>query len=143
VRIFAPRRSDAANTPASLRSCLQRDETFTVCRLATSGAKGVNALLRKFIASPPLLICHMRIYVKGEVENYLEKSFYDLSTLNLNDCNTYNRMRIIATERYCLHLTDPFLPDGSLDHGVDFVGIVRDLNCEYGILNDIPNRLED
>jgi WASH complex subunit 7 len=113
-----------------------------VYRLATSGAKGVNALLRKFIVSPPLIICHMRIYVKDEVENYLEKSFYDLSTLNLNDCNTYTRMRIIATERYGLHLTDPFLPDGSLDHGVDFIDILRDLNREYVILNDIPNRLE-
>ena len=40
-------------------------------------------------------------------------------------------MRIIATERYGLHLTDAFLPDGSLDHGVDFVDITKDLNREY------------
>jgi hypothetical protein len=84
----------------------------------------------------------MRIYVKGEVENYLEKSFYDLSTLNLDDCNTYNRMRTIATEKYGIHLTDPFLPDGSLDHGVDLIDIVRDLNREYGIFDAIPNRQE-
>jgi len=86
----------------------------------------------------------MRIYVKGEVENYLEKSFYDLSTLNLNDCNTYNRMRIIATERYGLHLTDASLPDGSLDNGVDFIDIVKELNREYNMefMNDVPNRLE-
>jgi hypothetical protein len=73
----------------------------------------------------------MRIYVKGEVESYLEKTFYNLSTLNLNDCNTYNRMRIIANEKYGIHLTDPFLPDGSLYHAVDFIDIVRDLNREY------------
>ena len=84
----------------------------------------------------------MRIDVKGEVESYLEKSFYDLSTLNLNDCNTYNRMRIIANEKYGIHLTDPFLPDGSLDHAVDFIDIVRDLNREYKFLDDISNRLE-
>ena len=64
----------------NLLSCLQCDNFFTVCRLATSGAKGV----KESIALPPLHICHMRTYVKGQVENYLEKSFYDLCTLNLN-----------------------------------------------------------
>lgn len=99
-------------------------------RLVNSGAKGANTLLRKFMALPPLYICHMQLHVRKEVENFLERSFYDLSTLNLNECNTYNRMRIIATERYGLHLTDPFLPDGCLDIALDFMDIVKDLSRE-------------
>lgn len=98
--------------------------------MVTSGAKGVNALLRKFITLSPLYICHMQLHVRKEVENFLERSFYDLSTLNLKDCNTYNKMRIIATERYGLHLTDPSLPDGCLDIDLDFMDIVKDLNRE-------------
>lgn len=66
-----------------------------------------------------------------EVEKYLERTFYDLCTLNLNDCKTYAEMRSIANERYGLNLTDPYLPDGSLDQGVDFMDILRDLDREY------------
>mmetsp|Transcript_20449 Transcript_20449/g.44383 ORF Transcript_20449/g.44383 Transcript_20449/m.44383 type:complete len:1312 (+) Transcript_20449:63-3998(+) len=100
----------------------------TDLRLATSGSKGIDNRLRKFITCPPLYICQRKWDVKSEVENYLETTFYDLSTLNLNDCNTYNEMRIIANERYGLNLTDPYLPDGSLDQGVDFIDILRNLD---------------
>lgn len=105
------------------------------CRLAESGAKGVDNCLRKFITCPPFFICQMKWDVKSEVENYLDKTFYDLCTLNLNDCNTYNEMRTIANERYGLKLIDPYLPDGSLDQGVDFIDILRDLNCELLIFS--------
>lgn len=81
----------------------------------------------------------MQLHVRNEVENYLERSYYDLSTLNLNDCNTYNRMRIIATERYGLHLTDPFLPDGCLDIALDFMDIMKDLNRKSRISKDFQH----
>lgn len=92
--------------------------------------------LRKFVTSPPLYVCQMRVYVKSDVENYLEKTLFDQCALNLNEeCNTYNRMRSIANERYGLNLTEPFLPDGSLEQeSVDFIDILRDLECKYNIL---------
>ena len=62
------------------------------------------------------------------------RQFYDLCTLNLNDATTYTEMRVIAAERYGLNLSDPFLPDGSLDQGVDFIDILRDLNCEFWVV---------
>ncbi|KAL7551063.1 hypothetical protein ACHAWF_014264 [Thalassiosira exigua] len=100
----------------------------TEIRLAASGSKGFDYRLRKLMASPPLYVCHTKLDVKAEVEKYLEKTYYDLCTLNLNDCNVYTHMTSIATERYGLHLTDPFLPDGSLDQAVDFMEILRDLD---------------
>ena len=92
--------------------------------------------LRKFVTSPPLYVCQMRVYVKSDVENYLEKTLFDQCALNLNEfCNTYNQMRSIANERYGLHLTDPFLPDGSLEQeSVDFIDTLRELDCKYYII---------
>lgn len=83
--------------------------------------------VRKFIIAPPLYVCRKKLDVKAEIESYLEKTFYNLCTVSLRDCNTYTEMRSIANERYGLSLADPFLPDGSLDQGLDFIDILRDL----------------
>ena len=116
---------------ASIFAHYHNDNSIVFCRLATSGdARGVNACLRKFVTAPPLYVCQTKFNVKNEVEAYLDKTFYDLCTLNLNDCNTYNQMRTIANEKYGLNLTDPFLPDGSLDQSIDFIDTLRDLDCK-------------
>lgn len=107
----------------------------TDLRLVTSGAIGVDSRLRKLIISAPLYVCQTKIDVKTEVENYLEKNFYDLCSLNLNDCITYTEMRIIANERYGLNLADPYLPDGSLDQVVDFIEILKDLDSFVALHN--------
>ena len=73
----------------------------------------------------------MKLNIRAEVESYLEKTFYNLSTIDLNDCNNYNEMRSIANERYGVNLIDPFLPDGSLEQGLDFIDILRDLECKF------------
>jgi len=83
--------------------------------------------VRKLITAPPLYVCRRKIDVKAEIESYLEKTFYDLSTVSLNDCNNYTEMRSIANERFGLNLADPFLPDGSLDQGLDFIDMLRNL----------------
>lgn len=123
--VLAPQSVDLASIFA------HNDNSIVFCRLATSGdAKGVNTCLRKFVTAPPLYVCQSNFNVKNEVEAYLDKTFYDLCTLNLNDCNTYNQMRTIANEKYGLNLTDPFLPDGSLDQSIDFIDTLRDLDCK-------------
>lgn len=86
--------------------------------------------VRKLITAPPLYICRKKIDVKSEIESYLEKTFYNLSTVSLNDCNNYTEMRSIANERYGLNLVDPSLPDGSLDQGLDFIDVLRNLECK-------------
>jgi len=86
--------------------------------------------VRKLITAPPLYVCRRKIDVKAEIESYLEKTFYDLSTVSLNDCNNYTEMRSIANERFGLNLADPFLPDGSLDQGLDFIDMLRNLECK-------------
>mmetsp|Transcript_22201 Transcript_22201/g.36299 ORF Transcript_22201/g.36299 Transcript_22201/m.36299 type:complete len:1318 (-) Transcript_22201:84-4037(-) len=83
--------------------------------------------VRKLITAPPLYICRQKIDVKSEIESYLEKTFYNLSTVSLNDCNNYTEMRSIANERYSLNLVDPSLPDGSLDQRLDFIDVLRNL----------------
>lgn len=70
------------------------------------------------------------IDIKSEIESYLEKTFYNLSTVSLNDCNNYTEMRSIANERYSLNIADPFVPDGSHDQGLDFIDILRNLGSK-------------
>ncbi|EED91652.1 hypothetical protein THAPSDRAFT_262956, partial [Thalassiosira pseudonana CCMP1335] len=91
-------------------------------------AQTTSTRVHTFINAPPLYICQKKIDVKAEVEKYLEKTFYNLCTLSLNDCNTYTEMRSIANERYGLCVMDPYLPDGNLEQSVNFIDILRDLN---------------
>lgn len=84
--------------------------------------------VRHLITSPPLYVCRKKIDVKAEIESHLEKTFYNLCTISLNDCNTYNYMRSIAYETYSLNVSDPFLPDGSLDQGLDFIDTLRNFD---------------
>mmetsp|Transcript_26731 Transcript_26731/g.55214 ORF Transcript_26731/g.55214 Transcript_26731/m.55214 type:complete len:1342 (+) Transcript_26731:142-4167(+) len=88
----------------------------------------VDKRLRSIINAPPIHFCQKQISLKKEVELHLEKIFYNLCTLNLNDCKTYSEMRVLAEERYGLHILDPCLPDGSLELDLDFIDILRDLS---------------
>lgn len=90
----------------------------------------VDKRLRNIINAPPIYFCQKQISLKKEVELHLEKIFYNLCTLNLNDCKTYSEMRVLAEERYGLRILDPCLPDGSLELDLDFIDILRDLICE-------------
>lgn len=40
------------------------------------------------------------IYVKAEVETYLQKTFYNLTTVALHNWRTYGQMRALATHKY-------------------------------------------
>lgn len=100
---------------------------FAVHSKNSLGNDRFAAGVRHLITSPPLYVCRKKIDVKAEIESHLEKTFYNLCTISLNDCNTYNDMRSIANERYGLNVSDPFLPDGSLDQGLDFIDTLRNL----------------
>lgn len=47
--------------------------------------------------------------------HYLDKTFYNLTTVALHDWATYSEMRNLATERYGLTMTEAHLPSQTLE----------------------------
>jgi WASH complex subunit 7 len=63
---------------------------------------------RKYVELPPLQICGVTVYMKRLVERYLERSFYNFSTLH--DSRTYAEMAILGREIFGLSLIKNNLP---------------------------------
>ena len=53
-----------------------------------------------FLDIPPLLLGEKYINIKAKVEAYLEKTFYNLTTVALHNWRTYGEMRAMATHNY-------------------------------------------
>lgn len=66
--------------------------------------------------------------VLGYVEQYLEKTFYNLTTVALHDWRTYAEMRQLAKQKYGLQLVDPHLPSQTLEQGLDVLEIMRNIH---------------
>lgn len=49
------------------------------------------------------------------VTHYLDKTFYNLTTVALHDWATYSEMRNLATQRYGLMMTEAHLPSQTLE----------------------------
>ena len=49
------------------------------------------------------------IYVKAKVEAYLQKTFYNLTTVALHNWRTYGEMRALATHKYKVRTNNYFL----------------------------------
>ena len=49
------------------------------------------------------------IYVKAKVEAYLQKTFYNLTTVALHNWRTYGEMRALATHKYKVRANSLFL----------------------------------
>lgn len=47
--------------------------------------------------------------------HYLDKTFYNLTTVALHDWATYSEMRNLATQRYGLPMTEAHLPSQTLE----------------------------
>lgn len=62
-----------------------------------------------------LRLLDVSVNVRQRAERYLERTFYDLTTMALHDWQTYGEMRVLAREKYGLQLTDSHLPMGTLD----------------------------
>ena len=65
--------------------------------------------------------------IKRFVEEYMNMTFYNLSTLSLKDWQTYQQMRVLAKHKYGLNLHEIFLPSQNLDKGKDILEIIRNL----------------
>ena len=67
------------------------------------------------------------IDIKRYVEEHMNMMFYKMTTLNLNDWQTYQRMRVLAKHKYALNLHEVFLPSQNLVQGKDILSIIRNL----------------
>ena len=67
------------------------------------------------------------IEIRRYVEEHLNMSFYKLTTVNLNNWQTYQQMRVLAKHKYGLNLHEVFLPNQNLEQGKDILDIIRNL----------------
>lgn len=83
--------------------------------------------LIRYFSTPPLKIFEKYLNIQEYVEDYLNRTFYDMTTLNINDWKTYQHMRILAKTKYDLNLHDVYLPSQTLEQGLDILLISRNL----------------
>uniref|UniRef100_A0A914VWE5 WASH complex subunit 7 n=1 Tax=Plectus sambesii TaxID=2011161 RepID=A0A914VWE5_9BILA len=77
---------------------------------------------------PPLRIRDEFIDIQRYVEHYLEKTFYNLTTVALHDWKTYAEMRQLARQKYGLALAETHLPSQTLEQGLDVLVIMRNIH---------------
>ena len=64
----------------------------------------------------------------AEVEHYLDRTFYNLTTVALHDWKTYGDMRNLAQQKYALDLVEAHLPSQTLEQGLDVLEIMRNIH---------------
>ena len=85
--------------------------------------------LQQFLRLPPLIFYDKVINVKAHVERYLDRIFYNLTTVALHDWMTYGKMRLLARNRYGLDLVESHLPSQTLEQGMDALIIMREIDA--------------
>jgi WASH complex subunit 7 len=89
--------------------------------------KGEIKDLKKYLSVKTFPIFEYTFNLKNYVEDYLNRTFYDMTTLNLNDWKTYQQMRVLAHTKFNLNLHDIYLPSQTIEQGVDILFIVRNI----------------
>ena len=84
-----------------------------------------------FLEMPLLHVCGVSVDIKGYVQRHLESSFYNFSTIGLQDSQSYIEMSVLARDMYGLDLVDNCLPAGRVDQGIDLVAIAKDMKCKF------------
>jgi len=103
--------------------------TKNLAHMQAVNPKAANSrLLRPFLDLPPLRVLGLIVNVKNEVTHYLDRNFYNLTTVALHDWRTYSDMKSLAHEKFGLALMDSFLPMGSLEQGLDVLQIMRNIH---------------
>ena len=92
------------------------------------GAEYSEKNLQSALNTQPFRFFDIYFDIKRFVEECLNKRFYQLTTLNLNNAQTYQRMRVLARNKYGLNLHDVYLPNQNLEQGKDILDIVRNLS---------------
>ncbi|PAA52998.1 hypothetical protein BOX15_Mlig016923g2, partial [Macrostomum lignano] len=76
----------------------------------------------------PIRTFQTYLNLKAEVEAYLDRTFYNLTTVALHDWRTYAEMKSLAQQQYRLYLIEPHLPSQQLEQGLDVLEIMRNIN---------------
>ncbi|KAM8892119.1 WASH complex subunit 4 isoform 2-T4 [Spinachia spinachia] len=84
--------------------------------------------LAHFFFLKPIRFFNRFIFIKAYVTHYLDKTFYNLTTVALHDWATYSEMRNLATQRYGLMMTEAHLPSQTLEQGLDVLEIMRNIH---------------
>ncbi|KAJ8262124.1 hypothetical protein GJAV_G00162500 [Gymnothorax javanicus] len=84
--------------------------------------------LAHFFSLKPIRFFNCFIDIKAYVTHYLDKTFYNLTTVALHDWATYSEMRNLATQRYGLLMTEAHLPSQTLEQGLDVLEIMRNIH---------------
>eukprot|EP00602_Paraphysomonas_sp_CaronLab_P007109 CAMPEP_0185031460 /NCGR_PEP_ID=MMETSP1103-20130426/18944_1 /TAXON_ID=36769 /ORGANISM="Paraphysomonas bandaiensis, Strain Caron Lab Isolate" /LENGTH=1209 /DNA_ID=CAMNT_0027566997 /DNA_START=38 /DNA_END=3667 /DNA_ORIENTATION=- len=88
--------------------------------------------LKPYLDIAPVHVLGEVLTIKNEVSHYLDRTFYNLTTVALHDWRTYSDMRSLANEKYGIVLLDNYLPMGSLDQGLDVLQIMRNIHVFVG-----------
>lgn len=84
--------------------------------------------LANLVKVRPLRFFDRLIDFKAYVTQYLDRTFYNLTTVALYDWKTYAEMRNLAREKYGVNLMEVFLPGQTLEQGVDVLEIMRNIH---------------
>ena len=91
------------------------------------GAKYSETNLKSYLNIQPFRFFDIVFDVKRYIEEYMNKKFYQLTTNNLNDNQTYQKMRVLARNKYDLNLHEVYLPSQNLETGKDILEVFRNL----------------
>lgn len=83
--------------------------------------------LRQFLFLDPVFVLNDCICIRDQVEIYLDRTFYDLTTVALHDWKTYDEMRSLAFHLYGLNVLQAHLPCQTLEQGADILEIMRNI----------------
>lgn len=81
-----------------------------------------------FLSLQPIRFFNRFIHIKAYVTHYLDRTFYNLTTVALHDWATYSQMRNLAWQRYGLPMTEAHLPSQTLEQGLDVLEIMRNIH---------------
>ena len=84
--------------------------------------------LSQFLQVPPIPFGDQYINIKAHVEAYLERIFYNLTTVALHNWRTYGEMRSLALQKFDAQTVDDHLPAQTLEQGLDVIEIMRNIN---------------
>ena len=81
-----------------------------------------------FLQVQPIPFGDKYINIKAHVEAYLERIFYNLTTVALHNWRTYGEMRGLALQKFDAQTVDDHLPAQTLEQGLDVIEIMRNIN---------------
>ncbi|XP_075157033.1 strumpellin and WASH-interacting protein isoform X2 [Haematobia irritans] len=89
--------------------------------------QGINDY-KELINVCPVEVNGSYLILKDHVENYLSAMFYNLTTISLHDWKTYEEMRHLANNRLLLKPVEDYLPNQTLEQGIDILEIMRKIH---------------